>query len=224
MLRSLTRKTIPLVAFGVGLSIFPPEWRKSKLKKRDLMHINEDVLSQIEATDEFKTLSQDPSLTHYFGSEVFPEQHKNNYVASGLLYGPELFEIDPLVFLDSEKRELTGFYYLGNKLISQDGQIHNGIVSTLLDEGLCSCGFPLLPTKKGVTASLSINFKEQAEPDTAVVLRAKVIEAKGRKVVINGYLETLPFDKSKKSKRIADSVCVLVEPKWFGFFTWFNIF
>ncbi|EMG50757.1 hypothetical protein SBY92_001534 [Candida maltosa Xu316] len=223
MFKSLVRKTTPLIAFGVGLAAFPKEWRKGQFSDRKLLVINDSVLDQIKSTDTFKTLLANPDLKHYNSSNKFPDQHHHNYVNTGLLFGPDMMEIDPIVFIDEKKGELTSFYHLGDKLISQDGQIHNGIVSTILDEGLCSAGFPLLPSKKGVTARLSIDFKNQAPPRSTVVLHAKVKDAKGRKVVIEGYLETLPLNKDEKPLLIAESKCVLVEPKWFKYFSWLQV-
>ena len=101
-------------------------------------------------------------------------------------------------------------------------QIHNDVVSTILDECLCACGFSKLPSKKGVTAKLSIDFLNQARPESTVVLRAKVTEAKGRKVVIQGRLELLAA-AAHESIPIASAECVLVEPKWFKYFSWLQL-
>ncbi|KAK6882295.1 hypothetical protein K6H10_000935 [Candida tropicalis] len=248
MFKSIFRKTVPLVAFGAGLTAFPKDWRKGQFGDKKLLVINDSVLQQIESSDIYKELSANTNLRMYnsshkfpdqhhknyvntgllFGPDLmeidpFPDQHHKNYVNTGLLFGPDLMEIDPVVFIDENVGELTSFYHLGDKLISQDGQIHNGVVSTILDEGLCSAGFPLLPSKKGVTAKLSIDFKNQAPPQSTVVLHAKVKEHKGRKVVIEGYLETLPVNKSEKPLLIAESRCVLVEPKWFKYFRWLQV-
>ncbi|KAK6465086.1 HotDog domain-containing protein [Scheffersomyces coipomensis] len=223
MFKRLVRTSVPLIAFGVGVAAFPVNYRKGNWREKKLLHINESIVNQISSTDEYKALIEDPNTSRYNSSDAFPDQHHKNYVGTGLLFGPDLFEIDPIVFLNEKQGELTSFYHLGDKLISQDGKIHNGIVSTILDEGLCSCGFPLLPSKKGVTASLSIDFKNQAPPGSTVVLRAKVVEAKGRKVVIEGNLETLPFNKDETPIQIAHSRCILVEPKWFKYFAWFQI-
>ncbi|KAI5951411.1 hypothetical protein KGF54_004485 [Candida jiufengensis] len=223
MFRGTVRKVIPLVAFGIGFATFPKSLRKDHIDIRKLTNINQSVIEQIESTKEYQSLVNNPELRHYTSSKSFPQQHHNNYVNTGLLFGPDLMEIDPIVFINEKTGELTSFYHLGDKLISQDGQIHNGIISTILDEGLCSAGFPLLPSKKGVTASLSIDFKNQAPPQSTVVLHAKVKEAKGRKVVIGGYLETLPLKPNEKPLLIAESSCILVEPKWFKYFWWLQI-
>lgn len=186
MFKRIVRTSTPLLALAVGVAAFPVGWRKGNLRDKKILHINEAVVEQIEQTEDYKNLVADPKNVQYNSSHAFPDQHHKNYVGTGLLFGPNLFEIDPIVFLNEEAGEITSFYHLGDKLVSQDGQIHNGVVSTILDEGLCSAGFPLLPSKKGVTASLSIDFKNQAPPGSTVVLRAKVVEHKRRKVVIEG--------------------------------------
>ncbi|CAK7904596.1 MIOREX complex component 3 [[Candida] anglica] len=224
MLRRLTRLTVPVVALTTGYAFFPKEWRKnhsSELKK--INHFNESINDQLELSKEFQELSSNDKIRKFSPRQEFPSQHRENYVGSGILFGPDLMEIDPIVFINPDEGELTSFYHLGTKLISQDGQIHNGIVSTILDEGLCTCGFARLPSKKGVTAKLSINFINQAPPNSTVVLRAKVVESKGRKVIIRGDLETYPLNGGEAVK-IATSECILVEPKWFKYLSWLQVF
>lgn len=225
MLRAITRISSPFIALGIGFAAFPRDWRKGNFTdNRKLTSFNQSVIQEIEKTNEFQKLQADQSATMHYSSETFPSQHHKNSVGSGILFGPNLMEIDPIIFLNREKGELTAFYHLGRQLVSQDGQIHNGVVSTILDEGLCTCGFPLLPSKKGVTAKLSIDFKNQIPPESTVVLRAKVKEAKGRKVVIHGDLETYPLQEGEQPLLIAQSQCILVEPKWFKYFSWLQVF
>lgn len=222
MLRRTSRIVTPLAAFAAGYMMFPKEWRKSHHLQGMAAHVNESVVRQLEATTEFTELKQNPNFRHYMFGDAMPQQHRKNHIGHGLLSGPDMFEIEPIAFLDEEHGELVSFYHLGKQLTSQDNQIHNGVVSTILDEGLCICGFPKLPSQKGVTAQLAIDFKNQAPPDTTVRLSAKVVEAKGRKVVIRGFLETFPMDGGD-AIRIADAECVLVEPKWFRYFLWFKL-
>lgn len=223
MFRTTTRLVTPLVAFGAGVALFPREWRRGAFEDTKIAHFNEDVLVKLQRSEEYQRLAQDPQFSQHHASSAFPKQHLDNYVGLGLLFGPDLFEIDPVVFQNQKEGTLTAFYHLGKKLISQDGQVHNGVIATILDEGLCTCGFPKLPSKKGVTAKLSIDFENQAPPDSTVVLRAKIKEHKGRKVVIEGYVETFPLN-GDKPVRIAQSECVLVEPKWFRYFRFLQVF
>lgn len=221
--RPLIRYTTPIAAFGAGLVLFPADWRKSKHSPPKLTTFNHEALEKIRKSDLFRQLQNDPHYKMYHSSEAFPQQHHKNLVSRGMLFGPDLFEVDPVIFLNESAGELTAFYHLGKELVSGDGMIHNGITSTILDEGLCACGFAKLPSKRGVTANLTINFKKQAQPQATVVLRAKVAEAKGRKVVINGSLLTYPTKVGEKAVEIASAKCILVEPKWFKYFRWLQI-
>lgn len=225
MFRAITRISSPFIALGLGFAAFPRDLRKGNFtSERKLTSFNQSVIEQIQTTSEYQKLQSDDSVTMHYSSDAFPSQHHKNSVGSGILFGPNLMEIDPIIFLNREQGQLTGFYHLGLQLVSQDGQIHNGIVSTILDEGLCSCGFPFLPSKKGVTAKLSIDFKNQVPPGSTVILRAKVKETNGRKVIIHGDLETYPLQEGEQPLRIAESRCILVEPKWFKYFSWLQVF
>lgn len=148
-------------------------------------------------------------------SKRIAKLHQSYHVGFNLLYGPNHLEIDPIVFINKELKELTAFYHLGANLVSaEDGKIHLGLLSTLIDESLCSTGFPYLPSKRGVTAKLLIDFKTPVEPNTTIMVKARVTELKGRKCVIEGSVYEVGEPES-----FADAVCVLVEPKWFKYVT-----
>lgn len=135
-------------------------------------------------------------------------------------------------------------YHLGAELGNRDGNVHKGLLSLLLDEALCYCGFPLLPSKRGVTARLSLEFLEDIPVDTTIMLKASVKEIKGRKCIIEGHLEQFPSespskngiknwnllriwgsnDKREVAKKFANANCVLVEPTWFKYFKWLDMF
>ncbi|GEQ71541.1 hypothetical protein JCM33374_g5226 [Metschnikowia sp. JCM 33374] len=218
-LRTFTSFSAPLAAFAVGFVAFPAEWRKGQWQYRQLSYMNDEAMNRIENSALYKSLQEDKYTVMTRSSEMFPAQHKHNHVGSGLLAGQGLMEVDPIIFTNTKTRELTGFYHLGKDVTSADGQIHNGVTSTILDEGLCFCGFADLPSKRGFTANLTIDFHNQAPPESTLVLRAKVIETKGRKVVIDGTLSTMSFGAAP-SIDIASAKCVLVEPKWFKYFRW----
>ncbi|KAH3685430.1 hypothetical protein WICPIJ_003588 [Wickerhamomyces pijperi] len=74
--------------------------------------------------------------------------------------------------------------------------------------------------KRGVTAKLTIDFKDRVKTDATVLLKAKVVESKGRKVVIAGHIETV----DENPEVIATANCILVEPKWFKYFSWLSMF
>lgn len=212
MFRTITRITTPIIAGTIAFGVFP--LKKSQWKSAH-DNDNPEILEKIKQSTLFKQLEGNKAFIQHSARNEFPNQHHKNLVTAGLLYGKDMFETSPIIFSDG-KQKFYAFYHIGNKLVSEDGKVHNGIVSTIMDEGLCGAGFPLLPSKKGVTAKLSIDFKNQAPPNSIVVLKANVADHKGRKVVIHGSLETL----NDNPITIANGDCVLVEPKWFKYFSW----
>lgn len=215
MFRATTRLTSPLVAGALAFALVP---RKSQFESDKTP--SSRVEHQIKQSPEFQALVQDDNLSVLNLRKQFPKQHHNNLVTAGLLYGDNLFEMDPIVFTNSRTGQLYAFHYLGLKLVGEDGNIHNGITATLLDEGLCAAGFGFLPSKKGVTARLSIDFADRAPANAPVLLSAQVVSHNGRKVVIDGKLQTL--NDGSPPVTIATASCVLIEPKWFKYFSWFQ--
>ncbi|SCW00104.1 LAFE_0B09538g1_1 [Lachancea fermentati] len=227
----------PALGFTLGVCTFLEPWPPADDQglgtitlKRPLAHQRLDILDQIHQHPEFRSLVANRHVARWHQSEKIPHAHRDYHVAQGLLYGPGHLEIDPLVFHDENTKELIVFYHLGPNLGNENNRVHKGVLALLLDEALCYCGFPSLPNKRGVTARLSIDYARDVPVDSTVVLRAHVHEASGRKCVIKGTLETLPAKRwwnplgRETSTVLASATCILVEPKWFKYVTWFNAF
>lgn len=143
--------------------------------------------------------------------------------------------------------ELTAYFHLGKELSDpKTGNIYKGIVALLMDELLCVAGFPKLPHQRGVTARLDIEHVGDIPKDTTLVLNCKIKECKGRRCEIEGTLSKVEdpaarrnwFGIGKIASHIpyvssfftpsptvyARGICLLVEPKWFKYLTWINIF
>jgi acyl-coenzyme A thioesterase PaaI-like protein len=218
----LRRAALSTAFFGIGFATFARAWPSDSLEEnsKKLEQQRVEIIDQIKNTANYHELISNDKFVPSTQSARVPGEHQINHVTQGLLFGPHHLEIDPIVFMNNTDHELQAYYHLGQKLTSYDGKIHNGLLSTLLDELLCFCGFPLLPSGRGVTGKLSVEFDQQAKPDTTVLLKAKVKEHRGRKVVIEGHIETV----EAKPKIIARAECILVEPKWFKYFSWLSIF
>lgn len=99
------------------------------------------------------------------------------------------------------------------------GIVHGGLLSTLLDEGLAFPAFSGLPSKIGVTANLSVDFKAPCFAEYVqrsgltcvlhfadvcssqfVVLKSRLCESKGRKAWSEGTIETLDGTLLVKAK------------------------
>ncbi|KAF5095619.1 hypothetical protein D0Z00_003065 [Geotrichum galactomycetum] len=149
--------------------------------------------------------------------------------SSRTLNNPEGKVIDPTSPTPATVAEYIVIYHLGSKLCGHKDIIHGGLLATLLDESLCRCGFPLLPNKLGVTASLNIKYIAPTPADSIVVLHAWATKLNGRKVTVNGTLSTLgdaadDVDLDSVTLETADQVfgikntaaaeALVIEPRW----------
>ncbi|WBF10884.1 hypothetical protein N7582_000105 [Saccharomyces uvarum] len=249
---------LPTVGFTLGVGAFVKAWPDdagglslndlktplklaSATKSRQPMVLQRtDILARVEESEFYKKLVSDDNTEHILFSEKIPSGHREYHVGQGLLFGKGKLEIDPLVFHNVNRNEVTVIYHLGTELGNREGNVHKGLLSLLLDEALCYCGFPLLPSKRGVTARLSLEFLEDIPVDTTIMLKASVKECKGRKCIIEGHLEEFPSETASKkvggrswnlfrpedeaAKKFATANCVLVEPTWFKYFNWLDMF
>lgn len=226
----------PTAGFGLALALFLRPWPqlhedalKSVTLKRPVHQQRQDILDQLQRHPIYADLIRRENVEQWSQSEKILHPHRDYHVGQGLLYGQGSLEIDPLVLHDPDSRELVVFYHLGRNLANEKGNVHKGVISLLLDEALCYCGFPTLPSKAGVTARLDLQFHQDVPTDCTVVLRARVHESKGRKCTITGSLETLPYKPwynplgSESSTTLATATCILVEPKWFKHLQWMRV-
>ena len=186
---------LPVLGFGLGFGYFVKPWHldESSMQTlhRPLNDQRKDVLDQLRETEWVKKLKSSSGIEMHRQSEKIPAPHRDYHVGQGLLYGPSKLEIDPVVFSNLDENRISVIYHLGENLSNEKGKVHKGVLSLLLDEALCFCGFPTLPNKRGVTASLAIEFEKDVPVDSTIVLNAQVVETKGRKCIIKGTLESL---------------------------------
>lgn len=230
-IRIAFKGTVAVTSFGLGLALFARPWPDSPLwakpmelvKAKRAHEVGGDQLDRYKDVAEYADFVNSPVFQQYARNEDFrlmkqedliPEAHRQNQVTQGLLNLNK-----PLLMINKKEGELVLFGKPDNRnLVALDGKIHNGIILTLLDESLCFCGFDRLPNKRGVTANLKVDFQGKLQPNSAFILTAKVAEARGRKVVINGTFTSLDGDQ------IAHATCLLVEPRWFKWLNWVELF
>ena len=141
----------------------------------------------------------------------FPESHQRHSLTAGTLLGPGKFPVPPIVFCDD--RQLVSISYVGTKMCGHVGMIHGGLLATMLDEGLARCAFNSLPSKIGVTASLTINYRKPAPADSYFVLKAETTKVEGRKVWVRGKIEVLGEDE-KPGQMLVEAEGLFIEPKY----------
>lgn len=234
ILRLINRVLVlPTLGFGLGVGTFIRAWPNEgsglTLGDDDAGRFQRrDVLKKIENVSQFKRLSADGSYVKTLQSDGIPAAHRPNCVGQGILFGYNKLEIDPIILKSEEKGEIVVFYHLGKDLGNENGKVHKGILSLLLDEALCYCGFPTLPSKRGVTAKLDIHFDNDIPADSTIVLKAHVTQSRGRKCIIDGTLESVPSNPVTSlvmgPTTYARAQCILVEPKWFRIFSRVDLF
>lgn len=255
---------IPSVGLLAGLSFMKPWPKLDKIKHDDYENKlveDPDAIKKLNTHLSKRYKIHDKNSTDFKMSkqtELIPKEHSHNHVGINLFRHPERFCIDP-VFVrhnnpkDYDGNELSCYFHLG-KQFQDDGNsnTYKGALTLIMDEVLCFTGFPKLPNKRGVTASLELDFMDHKIPtDQLLVLNCKITEQKGRKCITTCELSTVEDDiyyNKYNSSRISflwtmrsyiksyfvqpkpeDRVlargrCVLVEPKWFKYVSWIDVF
>ncbi|EMR09519.1 hypothetical protein PNEG_02105 [Pneumocystis murina B123] len=140
-----------------------------------------------------------------------------NFTA-GLLFGKGRISVAPYCFYDEKEKEITIIFHLGTQICGYENIIHGGLLATLIDEGFARCSYLMFPNKPRFTANLNINYRAPAKANNYYVLKAKVTKMEGRKVWIEGHIETLSSyslfsNKGNKPVIIADATALFIEPK-----------
>ena len=142
----------------------------------------------------------------------FVDEHRKHSLTAGTLMGPGKIPVPPLAFL-KEGSDLVSISYLGTDLCGHVGIVHGGLLATMCDEGLARCGFSSLPNRIGVTASLTVNYRNPAPAGSYVVLKAETVKAEGRKVWVKGRIESLG-ETEEPGKLLCEAEGLFIEPKY----------
>ncbi|KAL6718100.1 hypothetical protein ACLMJK_004186 [Lecanora helva] len=142
----------------------------------------------------------------------FVDEHRKHSLTGGTLQGPGKIPVPPVIFLQ-EGKNMVSILYLGTDLCGHVGIIHGGLLATLCDEGLARCGFSALPNKIGVTARLTVNYRNPAPAGSFVVLKAEIAKVEGRKVWVKGRIEILG-ETQEPGKVLVEAEGLFIEPKY----------
>ncbi|KDQ32477.1 hypothetical protein PLEOSDRAFT_1087490 [Pleurotus ostreatus PC15] len=138
----------------------------------------------------------------------FPEERRVNNLTAGALRGPGKLALKPLVRARKDETEALVWIHLGRGLCGHDGIVHGGLLATLLDETLARQAISNLPDKVGVTAQLSINYKAPTRADQFILIKTKLVEAKGRKARVSGVVEDL------EGNILVEATATFVQPRY----------
>lgn len=116
------------------------------------------------------------------------------------------------------------FFHLGSKLSGHARIVHGGLVATLLDELTCLLGFQSFPSKKGVTASLNINYFKPCLVNSHIMVKCTVMKKSGRKCWVKGQVFKLDLESKiadtvsnfveTKENLLSECECLVIEPRW----------
>ncbi|KAL1997643.1 hypothetical protein VTN02DRAFT_1209 [Thermoascus thermophilus] len=161
-----------------------------------------------------KSLRADPSFTESRPHLTMPASLKPHHLVAGVLSGPGKVTVPPFLFSAPDSRQVVSLFHLGPELCGHPGFVHGGVLTVLFDEVFARTAMPYLPSKLGVTANLSVDYRAPAAPDAWYALKARVVGLEGRKAWVEGRLESLPMDPATEPVLVAEGKSLFVEPKF----------
>ena len=126
------------------------------------------------------------------------------------LMGPGKIVVSPFTWIEEGGKSLVQISYLGTDLCGHPGIVHGGMLATILDEGFANCCSAAFPNKNGMTANLNINYRAPVLAGNFIVLRANTTMVQGRKIWVEGYIETLVSEREKPTVMV-EATALFVE-------------
>ena len=157
------------------------------------------------------SLRADPAWMESRPHLRYPEAHKRHSLTAGTLLGPGRVPVPPLVFTDD--KHLVSLSYLGTDMCGHVGIVHGGFLATMVDEGMGRCAFMSLPNHIGVTATLTVNYRNPTPAGSFVILRAETTKVEGRKAWVKGTIEQLGKG-DEPGKILVEAEGLFIEPKY----------
>ncbi|KAH6667352.1 thioesterase family protein [Halenospora varia] len=119
-----------------------------------------------------------------FSKSISKSEIRHNFIERTLT-GPGKIVVSPFTWMETGGKSLVQISYLGMDLCG-----HPGI-------GFANCCSAAFPNKNGMTANLNINFRAPVFARNFVVLRANTTKVQGRKIWVEGHIETLVTEGEK---------------------------
>jgi 3'-phosphoadenosine 5'-phosphosulfate synthase len=131
-----------------------------------------------------------------FSKATSKSEIRHNFIGRTLM-GPGKIVVSPFTWIETGGKSLVHISYLGMDLCGHPGIVHGGMLATMLDEGFANCCSAAFPNKNGMTANLNINYRAPVFARNFVVLRANTTKVQGRKIWVEGHIETLVAEGEK---------------------------
>lgn len=184
----------------------PPPPEHSEEAKRIIAKVEKE-LNELEV---LKKCREAPDASEWYEARPYvslPPERLLNHFTAGVIRGPTRIAVPPIVRSRKDETETWVFIHLGTGICGHEGIIHGGLLATLLDEGCARPAFLTFPSRVAVTANLNLNFRAPTRADQFVIMKTKLVELKGRKAVVDGWIEDLD------GKVLVDARGIYVEPK-----------
>ncbi|KAJ1947474.1 hypothetical protein GGF37_000414 [Kickxella alabastrina] len=218
------------IFFGVSISLFGVDqgWITFVGKpKQDTLEANpnkeseqdnaltEDLESEIKAqitdmllqTDVAKSCLESPDewkRIPFFWSK--DNSSKSSAFIPGTLHGPGKLSVEPIVFLNRDRKQFIVILHIGKRLCGHSGIVHGGVLATLFDDITARPAFWNLPRNIAFTASLKINYRRPVLADQVLVCKTQLAKLEGRKGSITAQLEDV------KGNLLSDAEVLYVSP------------
>jgi len=156
------------------------------------------------------TLQVPEDWTHYIVRPYFhvPPHVRQHSLTAGLLQGPGRMTTPPIVLVRSDEQETEIYFHVGRSLCGHDGIVHGGLLATILDEAMARVAVMNLDARVAVTANLTINYRAPTRADQFIVVKTRLVSAKGRKVEVSARIEDLD------GVLLADGSSLFIQPKY----------
>ncbi|KAJ7169249.1 HotDog domain-containing protein [Mycena crocata] len=165
---------------------------------------------QLQALSALQELRKRPDAADWYETRPranLPEDVNVDNLTSGSLHGPGKLALFPLARVKRDESEAVFFLHLGRALCGHNGIVHGGLLATLMDEALTRNASMNLPEKIGVTATLSLNYRASTRGDHFVILKTRLVEARGRKATVSGQMEDL------SGTVLVDAQALIIQPR-----------
>ncbi|KZT00070.1 Thioesterase/thiol ester dehydrase-isomerase [Laetiporus sulphureus 93-53] len=215
-----TYSSIAALAYSVG-SLYPPSVAAfisprpapPPLHPEDPNHIAyvaslEDDLQNLPVLADHRTQENSDEWYETRPYLRIPLERRVHSLTGGALHGPGKLAIPPLVRAKKDNSEALVFVHVGRSLCGHEGIVHGGLLATLLDESLGRQALLNLPDKVGVTAYLRLNYRAPTRADQFLVLRTRLVEAKGRKSNVAGVIEDM------EGTPLVEAEALFIQPKY----------
>ncbi|KAH8111402.1 Thioesterase/thiol ester dehydrase-isomerase [Phellopilus nigrolimitatus] len=165
----------------------------------------------LQALPILKALRAAPDADTWYETRPYvnvPEERAANSMTAGALRGPGRLALPPLLRVKRDESECVVVTHFGRGLCGHDGIVHGGLIATVLDETLGRLSIMNFPEKVAVTATLTVDYKAPTRADQFVVVRARLVELKGRKAYVEGSVEDV------HGTVLATAKALFIQPKY----------